>query len=79
MSFEMNLSIHLGVEPMTELVKIWTYERAGQSLPLIVGEKAYGKYRWCIEKHKIKMETYDAKGNLSGATVSVDLVEYLKA
>jgi len=77
MSFEMTLSAYLGVDPMAELVKIWTYERKGQALPLVIGEKGYGKYRWCIENHKIKMETYDKAGNLTGATVSVNLLEYL--
>lgn len=77
MSFEMTLSANLGVDPMAELVKIWTYERKGQRLPLVIGEKGYGKYRWCIESHKIKMETFDKAGNLTGATVSVNLLEYL--
>lgn len=78
-SFDITLSIYLGVDPMGELVKIWTYERAGTTLPLVIGEKSYGKYRWCIENHKIKMETYDKAGNLTGATVSVNLLEYLNA
>jgi len=77
MSFQMTLTSELGVDVMKELVKIWTYERDGQTLPLVIGEKAYGKYRWTIESHKIDMNYYDAIGNLSGATVSVNLLEYL--
>jgi len=77
MSFEMNISTYLGVEPMAELVKIWNYERSGEPLPLVIGEKPYGKYMWCIESHQIKMDTYDKVGNLSGAIVSVKLLEYL--
>ena len=76
-SFDMSLSSSLGISPMEEIVKLWTYERNGQTLPLIIGEKAYGKYRWCIKNHTVKMETYDKLGNLDGATVSVDLLEYL--
>lgn len=76
-SFEMTLSRDMGVSTMTELVKIWTYERNGQPLTLVIGEKAYGKYKWCIESHKINMETYDKSGNLTSATVSVNLLEYL--
>ena len=76
-SFEMMLSIHLGIEPMVELVKIFDYERRGSPLPLVIGEKPYGKFKWCIESHKTKMETYDKAGNLSGASVSVKLIEYL--
>jgi len=78
-SFDIKLSIYLGVEPMAELAKIWIYERSGKALPLVIGEKVYGKYRWTIISHKIKFETYDKKGNLTGVTVSVDLLEYLKS
>lgn len=77
-SFEMVLSLYLGVDPMTELGKIWTYERNGTALPLVIGEKGYGKYRWTIESHKIKMQTHDKSGNLTGATVSISLLEYMK-
>lgn len=78
MSFDMTLSAYLGVDVMTELNKIWTYERTGQTLPLFIGEKGYGKYRWTIESHKIKMSSYDNKGNVSGVTVSVNLLEYVR-
>lgn len=77
-SFEMVLSIYLGVEPMGELGKIWEYERSGKALSLVIGEKAYGKFKWNIKSHKIKMQTFDGKGNITGATVSIDLIEYLK-
>lgn len=77
MSFEMVLSVYLGVEPMAELIKLWDYERSGKAVSLVIGEKAYGKHRWVVKSHKTKMETYDKQGNLTGATVSVDLLEYL--
>ena len=76
-SFEMVLSVYLGVEPMGELIKLWDYERSGKSVSLVVGDKAYGKYRWVVKSHKTKMQTFDKRGNLTGATVSVDLLEYL--
>lgn len=76
-SFEMVLSLYLGVEPMAELVKLWTYERSGKAVPLVIGDKIYGKYRWTVKSHKTKMQTYDKRGNLTGATVSVELLEYL--
>lgn len=79
MSFDMELSAYLGVDPMAELVKIWTYERSGKPLSLVVGERAYGKYKWTIKSHKIKMRTYDKRGNVTGASVSVELLEYLKS
>ena len=77
MKFEIELSAYLGVNPMTELVKLWEYERKGLPQPLVIGEKAYGKYRWSLVSHSIKFETYDNAGNLIRASVSLDLQEYL--
>jgi hypothetical protein len=77
MSFDMTLTTELGVDVMTELVKVWTYERQATTLPLVIGEKAYGKYRWTIKNHKISMKYFDSIGNLKTATVSVNLLEYL--
>jgi len=79
MSFDMEISAYLGVDPMTELVKIWTYERSGKPLTFVVGEKAYGKYKWTIKSHKIKMKTYDKRGNVTSVSVSINLLEYLKS
>lgn len=79
MSFDMKLSAYLGVDPMVELVKIWTYERSGKPLTFVVGEKAYGKYKWTIKSHKIKMKTYDKRGNVTSVSVSINLLEYLKS
>lgn len=78
MSFDIVLSAFLGVDPMTDLVKIWEYERKGQALPLVIGSKAYGKYRWVIKSHKVKMEHFDGNGNVLSATVSISLLEYIK-
>ena len=77
-SFDMTLMRELGVDVMKELVKIWTAEREGTPLPLVLGAKGYGKYRWVIRNHRVRMRNYDIAGNLSIATVSVNLLEYLK-
>lgn len=77
-TFEMTLSAFLGVNPMTAIGLLWDYERKGTSLPLVIGEKGYGKYRWTITDHKIKMKDFDGNGALLTATVSVSLLEYLK-
>lgn len=75
-SFDITLAAYLGADVMGEIVKLWTYERNGQAVPLVLGEKIYGKYRWVIQSHSIKMEHYDGKGNLISAVVSLDLLEY---
>ena len=77
-SFDFTLSAYLGVNPMDAIVQLWQYERKSTSVPLTIGDKGYGKYRWTVQKHTIKMELFDGDGNLTGATVSVDLLEYLK-
>lgn len=77
-TFDITMSTDLGVDPQTEIVKIWTYERSGEAVPLTIGEKPYGKYRWNITSHKMKMKSYDRDGNVTLATVSVSLQEYLK-
>lgn len=78
-SFDIVLSAYLGVDPMTAINQLWQYEREGKTVPLVIGDKGYGKYRWTVKSHKIKIQTYDRSGNLLAATVSVDLLEYLKA
>lgn len=77
-SFNMTLSAYLGVNPMTAITQLWNYERNGSPIPLVIGTKGYGKYRWTITGHKIKMQTMDGQGNLIAAEVSINLLEYIK-
>ncbi len=78
-SLEVTLSMYLGVDPMESLVKLWTYERNGRALPLTIGNKAYGKYRWTITSHTMKAQDFLKDGTVSSATVSISLQEYLKS
>ena len=76
-TFDILLSAELGVDPIAEVVKLWNIERSGRAVPLTVGTKGYGKYRWNILKHEIKMKTFYGNGDVHTATVSVSLQEYL--
>ena len=76
-TFDILLSADLGVDPIAEVVKLWNIERSGQAVPLTVGTKGYGKYRWNILKHEMKMKTFYGNGDVHTATVSVSLQEYL--
>ena len=76
-TFDILLSADLGVDPIAEVVKLWNIERSGRAVPLTVGTKGYGKYRWNILKHDMKMKTFYANGDVHTATVSVSLQEYL--
>ena len=76
-TFKMQLYAELGVEPQGEIGKLWNYERNGIAVPLTIGTKGYGKYRWNVVSHEVTAEYTDPRGNLLGATVSVELQEYV--
>lgn len=77
-SFSIYLSAYLGTNPMKDIVRIWDCERLGTPVPLTIGEKAYGKYRWAVKSHETSAESWDGHGNLVSCTVSLKLLEYLR-
>lgn len=79
MTFDIELNRFLGCKPMDAINLLWGYERSGEAVPLTIGEKGYGKYRWNILNHNTKMRTLDGEGHLTTATVSVSLQEYLRS
>ena len=76
-SFDMILSAYLGVNPQAVLSQLFIYERAGTTLPFVLGNKAYGKYRWVITKHSMKSQFFDGAGDLTQCKVTVSLQEYI--
>lgn len=76
--FDIMLSSSLGTDPLTEVIKIWNIERSGKAVPLTIGTKCYGKYRWNIINHEMKMKAHYRNGDIHTATVSVSLQEYLE-
>lgn len=77
-TFDIYLSAYLGVNPLSEVIKIWNYERGGTAVPLTIGTHAYGKYRWSILSHKVKAQDFDTEGDMTSATLSLTLQEYLR-
>lgn len=77
-SFDIQLSAFLGVNPEASINLLWEYERTGKAVSLVLGTKAYGKYRWNVLNHKIKQEHYDKDGDVTSCTVTVKLQEYLR-
>jgi hypothetical protein len=79
---EIQLSIHLsgflGVDPMDEITRLFKYEREGTLLPLVLGEHAYGKYRWVIISTEREASYFDGAGNLLVADVTLQLKGYVK-
>lgn len=79
MKFTITLARELGVDVVAEIVKIWNLERSGEAARLVIGDKAYGKYRWNVVKHSAKYTAHDKNGNPICAEVALELQEYLKA
>lgn len=77
-SFELLLTKELGVDPLEDIVRLFTYERDAVAVGLVIGGHGYGKYRWTVKKHETKMQYTDAAGELYAVEVSVELLEYLK-
>lgn len=77
MSFDIYLSRTLGVDPMKEIVTLFSYERKGTLLSLVIGTHAYGKYRWVITKTTRKFEVTDQTG-VSSVTVGLSLKGYTR-
>lgn len=76
-TFDIQLKKDLGINPMQEILKLWSYERNGIAVALVVGSHCYGKYRWSITNHDTTVKSTDARGNITDAVVSVTLQEYL--
>lgn len=76
-TFDMTILKELGADPLKEVIKLWKYEREGIAVPLTVGTKGYGKYRWNVTSHEMTVKYTDPAGNLQGAVISVTLQEYL--
>lgn len=77
-SLDITLSAQLGVDPMAEIWDLWRCMRNGQTLPLTIGEHAYGSYRWNITSLSTSESYFDQNGNLYHAVVTLKLQEYLK-
>ena len=78
MSFNILLSEELGVTVMDELVKLWTYNRRATPIPLTIGPRPFGKYRWTVRNHRIRKKFHNAAGAIATAEVSINLLEYLR-
>ncbi len=78
-TFDLQLLVEHGVDPMEEIKKLWKYEREGTAVALIIGTHGYGKYRWNIVDFDVSVKYTDRRGDIAGADVSVTLQEYLRS
>lgn len=77
-TFDIVISAYLGVNPMEEITKIWDMEREGRVVALVIGHHGYGRDKWTVTDHKTKVTATDGEGDITHATVSVTLQEYLR-
>jgi phage protein U len=75
-SLSIFLSKHLGVDPQAEYTKLLQAERSAKVMPLVIGEKAYGKNKWVITKSKRKVKEWGPAGKPSVIEVSLTLLHY---
>ena len=59
-SFDLVLSAFLGVEPQAELNKIWQYERSGEAVSLVIGDKINTAGIWLVTRLKCSILTKGA-------------------
>ena len=78
-SFDFVLSEYLGVQNVQrDLDKLRLYMDNGRVLPLVIGTKSYGRYRWLIQSLETSKNVFDGRGRLMSCSVTVSLTEYLK-
>lgn len=77
-TMDIELYSSLGVNPSYEIERIRSAMESGKLLPLVIGSKIYGSYRWVITAFKVTGKFWGRGGELIGATVNVTLLEYPK-
>lgn len=77
-TFSITFSLSMGVNPEKEYIKLLNACRNAEILPLLIGTKLYGKYRWVITSISNKLTNFDSRGNLLSCTCDVTLGEYAK-
>ncbi|MCL2488628.1 MAG: phage tail protein [Oscillospiraceae bacterium] len=77
-SLNIQLRREAGVDVTAEIKRIQRYKKNGTTLVLIIGTEQIGEYRWVIRGFRVSVRHTDGAGNLLGADVSLDLLEYLR-
>lgn len=77
-TFDITMVAELGVNPMDLIWKLFDYEREGAILALTVGKHGYGKYRWNIVSHDTDIKFTTRDGDITAATITLTLQEYLR-
>lgn len=78
-SIDVELDMTLGIaDVMREAGRFEEYMVKGQALPLVLGHKTYGEYRWTIQSCRIVPTHFNGAGDVISAKVTLSLTEYLR-
>lgn len=77
-SFDIQLSAALGVNPRKELDQLVRMERSGEVHTFVIGNKPIGVQKWAMRGVSQNWEKLDDKGNVLKASVSITLEEYVR-
>lgn len=75
-TFKMRFDVRYGINPRNEMDKLVNITNQGKALPLIIGGKSIGNYRWTIIKLGQFWKEIDNRGNLLIGTIDIELQEY---
>ena len=71
------LKAQYGVNPQEEFNKLIRLQRNGATLSIVVGQSAFGMFRWVISNLGIPHEKIDNKGMITSSTVNISFKEYV--
>jgi phage protein U len=78
-SIDVVLDRTLGIsDVMKEAGRFEEYMVQGKALPLVLGHKTYGEYRWTIQSCRIVPTHYNGSGDVIAAKITLSLQEYLR-
>lgn len=77
-SFNITLSQYLGASVWNDIETLEGYMNGGIAVPLKVGDKSYGQYRWCIQSMTIRGKNTDRDGSWTAADLSLSLISIEK-
>lgn len=76
-SFKIEMRAELGINPREEINKLMEIQREGILVSIIIGNKAFGIYKWRISDITETFERLDNYGNCFAASCNLTFEEYV--
>jgi len=77
-SFKINLSVSLGINPEREMQKLRDKRDAGEVMSFVLGPKVVGKNKWVIENISETQSNIDNRGNAFTIAADITIKEYVE-